>query len=93
MTLEKLRQRATMIILLTALTTLTACADNSQRRGGGRQQGGQQGGPPAEAYTACEGQEEGSIVSIKSPKGETLNATCTMINGKLAAVPERPKQR
>lgn len=92
MTLDKLRQRATVIILLTSLATLTACADND-RRGGGRQRGGEQGGPPAEAYTACEGLEEGAIVSIKSPKGETLNATCTMINGKLAAVPERPRQR
>jgi hypothetical protein len=92
MNLDKLRQRATMIILLTSLTTLTACADNNQQ-GGGRQQGGQHSGPPAEAYTACEGQEEGAIVSIKSPKGETLNATCTMIDGKLAAVPEGLKQR
>ena len=91
MTLEKLCQRAAMIILLTSLATLTACADNSQR-GGGRQQGGQNG-PPAEAYTACEGQEEGAIISIKSPEGKTLNATCTMINGKLAAVPEGRKKR
>ena len=92
MTLEKLRQCATVLILLTALATLTACADNNQR-GGGRQQGGHKNGPPAEAYTACEGLEEGAIVSIKSPHGETLDATCTMINGKLAAVPKGLKQR
>ena len=92
MILKQLRQRTTVMILLTSLATLTACGENSQR-GGGRQQGGQQGGPPAEAYTACEGQTEGAIVSIKSPQGETLSATCTMINGKLAAVPEGLKQR
>ncbi len=92
MTLEKLRKSATGMILLTSLAALTACADNQQERSRG-QQGGQQNGPPPEAYTACKGLEEGAIISIKSPKGETLNATCTMINGKLAAVPEGRKQR
>jgi len=92
MILAKLPNRKTVMILLAMLATLSACADNGQR-GGGRQQGGQQGGPPAEAYTACEGQEEGATVSIKTPKGETINATCTMINGKLAAVPEGHEKR
>lgn len=91
MILAKLPNRKTVMILLALLATLAACADNAQR-GGGRQQGGQQG-PPPEAYTACEGQEEGAIVSIKTPKGETINATCTMINGKLAAVPEGHEKR
>ncbi|MFT5700158.1 MAG: hypothetical protein ACI8ZB_003029 [Desulforhopalus sp.] len=85
MTVEKIGKRVTvmiMITMMTALTSLTACA------AGGGQGGGQQGGPPPEAYTACEGKTEGATISIKSPQGDTVSATCTMLDGKLAAVPE-----
>jgi hypothetical protein len=92
MIVDKLLKRVTMLILIASLATLVACADERQQRGGGKQGGGQQG-PPPEAYTACEGKAAGDTVSITSPQGETLTATCTMINSKLAAVPEGQDQR
>jgi len=52
--------------------------------------------PPPEAFTACEGKAEGDSVSIETPRGETLEATCKMMEEQLAAVPtkgERPKRK
>lgn len=46
--------------------------------------------PPAEAFTACAGKAEGASVTLTTPKGDSISATCTAIGGKLAA---RPDQR
>lgn len=73
-----------VIMILGLLSVVTACA-NSSREGGGR--GGQQG-PPPEAFTACEGKAEGDSVTFKGMRGETLKATCALINDELVAVPE-----
>lgn len=43
--------------------------------------------PPAAAFTACEGHLEGELVSIDGLSGAAITATCTVIEGRLVAVP------
>ncbi|MDI9244631.1 hypothetical protein [Marinobacter sp. CHS3-4] len=43
--------------------------------------------PPEAALEACKGHKEGDSVSFETPKGDTLEASCKKISGKLAAVP------
>lgn len=78
-----------VIVILALLSVVTACA-NSNREGGGRR--GQQG-PPPEAITACEGKTEGDSVTFKGMRGESLKATCELINDQLVAVPEGHKRK
>ncbi|BFM11942.1 hypothetical protein R50072_20950 [Simiduia litorea] len=49
--------------------------------------------PPKEAITACESQPEGAAVSFTTPRGDTLSATCTLLDEQLVAVPEGHKGR
>lgn len=58
---------------------LVGCAANNQDR---------PKGPPPEAFTACEDKAVGDIVSFKGQRGEALESTCQMKNGKLVAVPD-----
>lgn len=71
-----------LILALTAAGTLfvglQANAEKNERRQ-----------PPPEAFEVCEGQSEGDIVSIISPQGDTVEATCKLMHEKLVAVPER----
>lgn len=50
---------------------------------------GQRGKPPAEAFEACEGKSEGDTVSITSPQGDSVEATCKTMRGgdELVAMP------
>jgi len=49
----------------------------------------QRGKPPAEAFEACEGKSEGDSVSITSPQGDSVEATCKKMRGgdELIAMP------
>jgi hypothetical protein len=62
--------------VLTLMSAQAISADDSRR------------GPPPEAFEVCEGQAEGDTVSINTPKGDTVEATCQMMQDKLVAVPE-----
>lgn len=53
-------------------------AENKKRRG-----------PPPEAFEACENKSEGDTVSITTPHGDTIDATCKLMKEQLVAVPER----
>lgn len=44
---------------------------------------------PPEAYTACKGKTEGTVVQFATPRGETIKGICKQIDGVLVAVPER----
>ena len=44
--------------------------------------------PPQEAIEACASSSENSQVSFETPRGDTLEATCKMIEGELVAVPD-----
>lgn len=46
-------------------------------------------GFPQEAIDACVGMSEGDTVSVMGPRGETMTATCHMIDGQLIAFPDR----
>lgn len=50
--------------------------------------GGGKHGPPPEAFSACEGKEEGDSVEFEGRRGESLKAVCQLRDGKLVAVPE-----
>ena len=63
-------------LALTLMAAQALSADDSRR------------GPPPEAFEACEGQSEGDTVSITSPEGDSVDATCTLMRDKLVAVPE-----
>jgi hypothetical protein len=45
--------------------------------------------PPPEAYTACKGKTEGTVVQFTTPRGETLKGICRLFDGVLVAEPER----
>ncbi|MBV1775282.1 hypothetical protein KSF73_06100 [Burkholderiaceae bacterium DAT-1] len=47
--------------------------------------------PPPEAFTACEGKQAGDKVTVKTPRGDTLQASCRKHgDSKLFAMPDRP---
>lgn len=79
--------KVTVILALLVLMPLTACAESNSRDRKGPQ------GPPPEAIQACEGKQEGDAVSFKGRRGETLNATCSMVEEQLVAVPEGHSRR
>jgi hypothetical protein len=45
-------------------------------------------GPPPEAIEACKGKTEGDAVEFTTPRGEKIKATCELMGGQMAAVPE-----
>ena len=69
-----------IICLLLSVVATSAYSNNQQPQGG-------HGGPPPEAIKACDGKKVGDSTSFKGRQGETLQATCKEIEGKLAAVP------
>ncbi|MAD15643.1 MAG: hypothetical protein CL579_06130 [Alteromonadaceae bacterium] len=68
-----------------ALSSLTACAQEGRGQGGERR-------PPPEAFEACEGQSEGDSVSVETRRGDSMSATCQMIDDTLVAVPDKDKR-
>ncbi len=69
---------------------------NAGQAADGAGRSGKRCGPPEQAFTACEGQSEGAAVTLTTPRGREVEATCRSIDGRLAAVPARgkgPKQR
>lgn len=77
------------LMIVAMLSVVTACADS--KRGGGPGKGMQ--GPPPEAIEACEGKVEGDSVTFKGRRGESLTATCELVDDQLVAVPEGHKRR
>lgn len=73
---------ATIVVMLLLLPVAAITAYSS-----GQDSRGPQGGPPPEAIKACAGKSAGDTTSFKGRRGETLEAICREIDGKLAAVP------
>jgi hypothetical protein len=46
--------------------------------------------PPQEAIDACKDKSEGDIVNFIAPRGDTIEATCTMRKIGMVAVPKHP---
>lgn len=55
-------------------------------QGGPGGQGGRPSGPPQEFIDVCKGKAAGTVVQVKTPRGDTMKATCKMV-----AVPEPRK--
>jgi len=75
----------TSLVFLLAAVLMSTVSASAQQGGGGR--GGMQG-PPPEAIEACQGKAEGDAVSFSGRGGESVAATCQMIEDQLVAVPE-----
>ena len=48
--------------------------------------------PPPEAIEACESLQEGDKVSFETPRGDTLEAQCLIVDDVLVAVPLNHKR-
>jgi hypothetical protein len=70
-----------MLVLIGAASAIAGPFDETQSRHGAME-------PPPQAYEACKDKNEGDLVKITTPWGETMNATCKQVDGKLAAMPE-----
>lgn len=82
-------KKFTALALLLAATGAMANPQGGPPGGGQGGQGGPGGrphGPPQEFYDACKGKAVGAVVQVKTPRGDTVKATCKMI-----AVPEQRK--
>lgn len=49
--------------------------------------------PPVEAFTACEGKQEGDSVVYILPGGQEIKATCRLIEDHLVAMPTENRKR
>ncbi len=81
MNFYKTLKAATLFTML-VIIPVSGCAEDSSR-GRDRKQG-----PPPEAIQACEGKQEGDIVSFTGGRGETVKGTCQIVEEQLVAVPE-----
>ncbi|MBU2952940.1 hypothetical protein [Marinobacter sp. F3R08] len=79
-----------VLMTLILMGTLSACSHAGQPGSSG---GKRPSGPPPEAFEACEGLAEGEHVSFAGRGGESLEATCEKLDGKLVAVPENAPRR
>lgn len=71
-----------ILCAMAALTPVVVWASTGPIGGEGRRE------PPQEAIDACKELSEGAAVEITTPRGDTLKATCRLVDGRLAAVPE-----
>ncbi|MEG3767877.1 hypothetical protein [Alteromonas sp. 14N.309.X.WAT.G.H12] len=49
--------------------------------------------PPQEAYDVCVDAQEGDAVTITSPEGDEVEATCKLMDDDLVAVPDNMPPR
>ncbi|ARD22820.1 MULTISPECIES: hypothetical protein [Shewanella] len=49
--------------------------------------------PPQEAYDICEDKNEADVVTITTPDGDEVEATCQLMDDELVAVPDNHPQR
>jgi hypothetical protein len=80
---------AVMAVFILSSGSAWAASDT----GSGQPNRGERRPPPPEAYKACQGKSEGAKVQMTTPRGETITATCRLLDGKLVAAPEPPGNR
>ncbi len=78
--------------ILAGLMLLCGCARSGPDSNYGPPGHGRHREPPPEAYAACKDKNEGDKVEITTPRGDKMKAICKLIDGKLAAFPERGPQ-
>lgn len=80
---SKVLGRVSTAVFATALMTAQAYGSSGpDGREGGRR-------PPQEAFDACSGKSEGTVVEMTTPRGGVMKAVCKAVNGVLVAVPQR----
>jgi len=67
------------IILSLSLLTILIYSQTVAAQMQGGPGGGQRRGPPEEAINACKSKSVGARVRFKTPRGDTISATCKMI--------------
>lgn len=76
------------VINITVIAGMILDASSADGTGSrGTRGSGGRGGPPPEAIAACRNMSEGTAVTFKSPRGDTISAICKQMGGQLAAVP------
>jgi len=89
----KIRHRMLATTLLLAASLPAPAADNSgtQRQPPPQGQSGRPPRqPPREAFAACQGQKEGTAVTVTTPHGDKIAATCVSRENQLFARPNQP---
>lgn len=81
MGIQTIRKMAAMC-LCSALVPATAMATFGPRGPGEKRE------PPQAAFDACKDKSEGATVTITTPRGDTITATCKKYKEQLVAVPE-----
>ncbi len=84
--LEKYLAGTMLILMLTAGGTLVSQPEEISKRPPPPKENMK---PPQEAYTACKGKTEGTVVEFITPRGETIKGLCRVMDGAMVAVPER----
>lgn len=72
-------------VSLLAMSSISSYAQEGRGQGGERR-------PPPEAFEACENKSEGDSVTVETRRGDSLSATCQMMNDTLVAVPQDAKR-
>lgn len=75
----------TLLLALPPLASATSESSNEPPSRSGRPQG-----PPPEFATACQDKQVGEKVEIKTPRGDSIEATCEQRGDKLMARPINP---
>ena len=76
-----------LVSVMTALVVAAGVASSWASNGPSEQHRGK--GPPPEAFEACTDKSEGATVTITTPRGDTIQCICRIIDGRLVAVPGR----
>ena len=75
----------TLLLALPPLSSATSDNSNEPPSRSGRPQG-----PPPEFSAACKGKQVGDTVVIKTPRGDSIEATCEQQGDTLMARPVNP---
>ena len=84
---QKIFRAINVMMLLATISAVPACASSNRGGRDGRQ------GPPPEAIEACQDKAEGDSVTFSGRRGDSVTATCTLIDDQLVAVPEGHKRK
>lgn len=75
--------RETALCLLATLIPIAAWGGSDSQQGSFERRR-----PPREAFDACVNKSEGDTVTITTPQGSSIRATCRKFDGQLVAAPE-----
>lgn len=83
------QKTSTVIVLVGLLLAVGSTGSEALAREGGRRHKG----PPPEAYTACEGKEEGEKSEFEGRRGHKVSGTCVQDGDRLVLHPDHHPRR